>query len=185
MGVCGSAVVTDNARGVLPSSEPVPWFALRVRSNHEFSVRSALQLQGIREFLPTYRERVRWSDRFKLIERPLFPGYLLTQLDPTIEASRPVLAIAGVVHLLPSNLTLCPVPNAEVELIRQLVDSGLPLRPAAFALGNRVTVVSGALQGVSGVIARVKGETQFVVSVEMFGRAVSVDLDEESLRSCR
>jgi hypothetical protein len=45
--------------------ENVRWYALRVRSRHELAVAKHLGSRGYESFLPTYKNRVRWSDRFK------------------------------------------------------------------------------------------------------------------------
>jgi transcriptional antiterminator RfaH len=161
------------------------WYALRVRTNREKAVQTALQAHGIREFLPVYTENVRWSDRTKLIERPLLPGYIFTELFDGDANALPVLDIPGVVHLLPSNLAPSAVPADQIELLRRLIGSMLPLRPSAYVVGELVTIQSGALEGTTGVIVRVKDALRLVVSVEMFKRAVSIELDAESVKSCR
>src|SRR5438034_1190376 len=73
------------------------WFALRVRSNFERRVRDSLRTKGIEEFLPTWTEEVRWSDRSKLIERPLIPGYNFARFERGQAAE--VTRIAGIVRL--------------------------------------------------------------------------------------
>src|ERR1700730_16126293 len=59
-----------------------PWFALRVRSRYENIVTAHLSGMGYESFLALYRCRRRWSDRFKEIESPLFPGYVFCRLNP-------------------------------------------------------------------------------------------------------
>ena len=57
------------------------WYALWVMSNAEFVVEDALRAHRIESFLPTWTETVQWSDRKKVIQRPLFPGYLFARCD--------------------------------------------------------------------------------------------------------
>jgi transcriptional antiterminator RfaH len=171
--------VTDEAMRV------PEWFALRVRTNREKAVQTALRAHGIREFLPVYSEDVRWSDRVKRIERPLIPGYIFTEMFDADQNCLPVLDIPGVVHVLPSNLLPSAVPIEQIELLRKLLGSMLPLRPSAYVVGELVTVTTGALEGTTGVIVRVKDALRLVVSVEMFKRAVSIELDSESVKACR
>lgn len=57
-----------------PGEMSYPWFALQVRSRYEKIVSAHLDGRGYEWFLPQYKIRSRWSDRFKEIERPLFPG---------------------------------------------------------------------------------------------------------------
>lgn len=167
---------TDESRGV-------SWYALRVRSNSERAVETTLARDGFRAFAPTYCERRRWSDRFRRVESPLFPGYIFSRL--AAEDWAPVLALAGIIHILPSNVTPLPVADAEVDVIRRICASALPVAPAAFAPGDRVTVRSGPLQGAAGVIVRDQGAAHLVVAIEMLGRAVRVTLDPATLAACQ
>ena len=62
------------------------------------AVASGLALRGLyNEFLPTYRSRRRWSDRFQDVDLPLFSGYVFCQLD--VNHRLPVLVIPGVVRM--------------------------------------------------------------------------------------
>ena len=59
----------------------LPWFAVRVKSNYEKPVSAILRGKGIEEFVPTYPSKRYWSDRIKMVDAPLFPGYLFCRLD--------------------------------------------------------------------------------------------------------
>jgi transcription antitermination factor NusG len=164
-----TAHVTDGAE-VCPE-----WYALRLRSNRERAVRDALRAQSIEEFLPTYTEATRWSDRQKVLERPLFPGYIFARF-PRSDALR-IVRIAGVVRLLPSSLQPGAIDAAQIESVRRVCESRLPLLPCPYVAGDTVTVDSGALAGLTGVIQRTRGTARIVVRVEILHRAVSVEID--------
>jgi hypothetical protein len=53
------------------------WFAFRVRPRHEKQVSISLREKGFVEFLPLYKSKRQWADRTKVVEMPLFPGYIL------------------------------------------------------------------------------------------------------------
>ena len=57
------------------------WYALYTRPRHEKQVLDDLTHRSIDAFLPTYRIRRRWSDRYKVVEEPLFKNYLFVQVD--------------------------------------------------------------------------------------------------------
>ncbi len=93
----------DNSTGEampFPEASKHPWFAIRVKSNHEKAVCTYLAVKGFEVFLPICRTRNRWADRFKLVERPLFGGYVFSRLDRT----RPnaVLSTPGVLQIVGS-----------------------------------------------------------------------------------
>lgn len=159
--------VTDSAVG-----RP-RWFALRVRSNRERQAQRELQLAAIPEFLPTYTVETRWSDRTKRAERPLFPGYLFVYCDQAgLERAirtREVMQIVGVVL------------DSELETVQRLTNSLMNIQPCSFAVGETVTVQNGALAGATGTITRTKGARRLVVSLTLLNRAVSVELDADTV----
>ena len=167
--------MTDDAVGVC--SLLAPWRALRVRSNAERSVQSALLRNSIEQFLPVSSSERLWSDRKRIIERPIFPGYIFARLSDIA----PVLSIAGVCGVLGGNLTPAVVPDSDIENIKLVIASLVPLTPADFVAGDRVTVRNGALKGVSGVVVRHSRGLRLVVNVDMLGRAIAVEIDAAAL----
>lgn len=169
--------MTDGACGV-----PILafWYALRTLSNRERSVLSALGRVGLEGFLPTYSERVKWSDREKTVERVLFPGYVFARLDPFADLPA-ALELSGVVSVLPSNLRPAVISENEIENVRLAISSMLPLKPSAVAIGDKVVVKHGPLRGASGVVVRQADGVKLVINVEMLGRALAVKLDAADL----
>jgi transcription antitermination factor NusG len=157
------------------------WFAIQVlRGNCERRARDQLRLLSIEEFLPLYAVRSRWSDRVKVIEKPLFPGYLFARADGAEGLAR-VLELRPLVQILPSNLAPVAVPDEQVETIAKLCCSELPLLPAEYKRGQTVTIQRGALAGVSGIVSKVRNRFRLTVNVDIFQRAVEVELDSEAV----
>jgi transcription antitermination factor NusG len=151
------------------------WYAVRTRSQQERKVQAALIAEGIDEFFPIYREEVRWSDRTKVVERPLFPGYLFCRcLGVHVLA---VLQISGVLQILGSNLTPLAIPDSEIASVRPVCASLANASPCAHVVGEAVTIARGPLAGVEGVIKRVKGALRLIVAIELLGRGMSVEID--------
>jgi len=157
------------------------WYALRVRSNFEKVVQSSLRHHGLEEFLPTYWRKSRWSDRVKVIQYPLFPGYVFGHFDA---ANRlPVLQMPGVVHILGNSDGPIAVAEGELNGIRLAVQSGLPVEPwPLLAAGDIVIVKEGALAGLEGVMMRIKDQTRIVVSLTLLQRSVAVELNRDSVK---
>ena len=156
--------------------DPLPWFAVRVRSNYERVTAEHLRSRGYDEFSPHYVSESRWSDRRKRIERPLFPGYVFSRFDPYYRL--PVLTVPGVVGILGFGKGPCPVPDVEVESVRRMVRSGLMVTPWPFLRqGQQVLLERGPLAGLEGIIREVKGKLRVVVSVTILQRSVSAEID--------
>ncbi len=62
------------------NQESLQWFAVHVRSNHEARVVSRLTDAGIEAFLPVVERLRKWADRKKLVDFPLFPGYIFVHI---------------------------------------------------------------------------------------------------------
>jgi transcription antitermination factor NusG len=153
------------------------WYALRVRSRHENLVASHLQARGFESLLPLYKCRRRWSDRFKEMQLPLFPGYvfcLFNQLNRL-----PILTIPGIVHVVGVGRTPLPIDETEMAAILTAVQSGVPSRPWPFLqVGNKVRVEYGPLSGVEGILLGFRGHHRLVLSVTLLQRSVAVQVDE-------
>jgi transcription antitermination factor NusG len=158
--------------------DPSPlWYAVRTRANFSKKVQEILNAAEIDNYLPVYREEVRWSDRTKVVERALFPGYLFTRLvDPL-----PLLQIFGVVQILGSNLKPTPIPDEQIAAVRQVCESLKKVSPCPYVAGENVAIHSGPLAGVVGVIVRTHGELRVVVRIEILSRAVSVEIESRDL----
>ncbi len=156
------------------------WFALRLRSNREFQVRDALAARGIEVFLPTWSEDVKWTDRWKTTTRPLFPGYVFARLSRSIDFYAALL-IRGVVQFLPSSHNPWPIDEREINAVLGVVAAQARAAPCEYQAGERVTIASGPLAGVQGVVVRTRGATHVVLTVEMLRRSIRVELDADTL----
>ena len=157
------------------------WYALRVRSRHENTVASHLRARGYESFLPLYKSRRRWSDRFKEIELPLFPGYVFCQFN--LLDRLPILTVPGSVHLVGVGRTPVAIDEAEIAAIQAAVKSGLPRQPWPFLqIGHRVRIEHGPLCGVEGVLLGYRGHQRIVLSVTLLQRSVAVQVDEAWIR---
>ena len=153
-----------------------PWYALRVRSLYENTVATHLQGRGYESLLPLYKCRRRWSDRFKEIELPLFPGYVFCQFN--ILNRLPILSIPGVVHVVGVGKTPFPIDDTEIAAIQAAVKSGLPSQPwPSLQVGHRVRIEYGPLCGLEGILLDFKGRQRLVISVTLLQRSVAVQID--------
>lgn len=153
-----------------------PWFAIRVRSNFERRVCTALKGTGYETFLPTYRERRSWSDRIKEVQVPLFPGYTFCRFDP--ERRLPILQVPGVVNIVSFGNRPEPVAEDEISAVRTMVETKLAVRPWPFLhVGQRVRIRKGPLAGAEGFLVEFKNSFRLVVSITILNRSVAAELD--------
>jgi transcription antitermination factor NusG len=154
-----------------------PWYALQVRSRYENLVAVHLSAKGYECFLPLYKCRRRWSDRFKQIESPLFPGYVFCRLN---RADRlPVLTTPGVFLIVGPGKDPEPIDETEITAIQSAVKSGLPSQPWPFLqIGQRVRIEEGPLCGLEGILLEFRGRHRLVMSVTILKRSIAVQIED-------
>jgi transcription antitermination factor NusG len=158
------------------------WFALWTRSRHEKLVRDQLQQKHVEVFLPTITKWSRWKDRKKQVEWPLFPGYCFARFDAVDRW--PILKCEGVVTIVGTEGYPSPIPPVEIDSIRQLIDSELAFDPCPLIKeGMMVEVKAGPLKGVVGRLVRKGSHARLVLSVDLIGQAVSVEVDAADVKA--
>jgi transcription antitermination factor NusG len=163
------------------SAEALPWFAIHVRSNFEHMVSSQLEAKGFTVFLPQYRARRRWADRVKILDRPLFPGYLFCRLD--CASPLPVLTTPGVASIVGAGKTPIPVDPGEIAAVQAVIASGVAAQPYPFLkAGQSIYLERGPLAGLEGIIVSLPNEYRLVVSVSLLQRSLSVEVDRDWIR---
>jgi transcription antitermination factor NusG len=157
------------------------WYALHVKPRFEKLVTTQLEEKGYETLLPAYESRRKWSDRVKTLSLPLFPGYTFCRFN--MNARLPIVVTPGVTAILGVGRNPMPVDDSEIEAIRRVMISGAQAEPWAFInVGTRVRVESGALEGLEGIVLRVKDRERLIVSVTLLMRSVAVEIDRNSLQ---
>ena len=158
------------------------WYAIWTRSRHEKIVRDQLEKKSeVDVFLPTIGKWSRWKDRKKKIDWPLFPGYCFARFNPLERL--PILKCTGVVNIVSYQGEPAAIPEHEIDGIRQLVESELAFDPCPMIReGMMVEVTHGPLKGVVGRLVRKNEKARLVLSVDLIGQAVSVEVDAADVR---
>ena len=105
----------------------LPWFAVRVKSQCEKMVSDSLRYKGYEEFLPLYWSRRNWSDRVKVLQLPLFAGYLFARFD--LADRNAILTTPGVSLIVGQGRMPLSVEPTEIENIRQAMSCGQTVQP--------------------------------------------------------
>ena len=158
------------------------WFAVWTRSRHEQVVREQLDRKRVEAFLPTITRWSHWKDRKKKIDWPLFPGYCFAKFDP--EDAMSILKCTGVVNIVSFEGKPAAIPEIELDSIRLLVSSELQFDPCPMIHeGMMVEVTHGPLKGVVGrLIRKDSPKARLVLTVDLIGQAVSVEVDASDVK---
>lgn len=165
---------------MLEGSQEPQWYAAYTRANHERSVATQLAQRAISHYLPVYESVRRWKDRKKLLELPLFPGYVFVHVPPR-ERLR-VVQVHGLVRLVGFGGQPIALPEGEVAAIRACLKQKCRIEPHPFLrTGQRVRIVRGALEGTEGILVRKKGMFRLILSVGLILRSVAVEVDSSDV----
>jgi transcription antitermination factor NusG len=158
------------------------WYAIKTRSRHERLVERHLSRQGFEMTLPLIRRVSQWTDRKKLIESPIFSCYCFARLSYPADRLR-VLQTPGVLAIVGSAGRAEPIPDAEIESVIRLGNSGMARESEPFASipGARVRIIRGPLAGAVGYTVRAGSRYRVLVGIQLIQRAVSVDIDVADL----
>lgn len=153
------------------------WFAIQVKPRHEKAVAAALRARHFEEFLPLRKVRVRWSDRYKVVEMPLLAGYTFCRFDP--EAKLHILRTPGVRKIVGRGATPVAVEEREIQALQTLIEAGLPAAPCAYLrTGQAICLERGPLSGLRGLLLQTKGRRRLVVSITLLQRSVAVEVEQ-------
>ena len=175
------------------------WYAVQTTSGHENKVHRLLQrkidtdpaeaeTRAIRQALVPTQEVVEIKNGKKVtVERKIFPGYVLVEMVPSQDTLHEVSAVQGVIKFVGKDREPMPLRDDEVKRLLGIVDES-DSRPAKeeipFLVGQAVQITEGPFAEFSGSVEEVlmdKGKVR--VSVSLFGRPTSVELDYLQLRA--
>ena len=174
------------------------WYAIQTTAGHENKVRGLLAQRIaqdtrpederlIRQALVPVQEMVEIKNGKKVtVERKLYPGYVLVEMAMSQEALHVVNSIQGVIKFVGSGRLPQPLRQDEVNRllgIAEAVPESEPREEIPFMVGQAVEITEGPFSDFSGVVEEVlpdKGKVK--VSVSLFGRPTTVELDYLQLR---
>lgn len=163
----------------------IHWYAVYVKSRHDFMVLERLKKRGMEVFLPAVERLSKWKDRKKVISFPLFPGYLFVHIKKNPEEKLSVLKTPGVVMFLgttPGEPE--PIPDDQIISLKRLIDNKEFLDPYPYLKeGQRVRIRRGPLAGVEGVLVKKAKQHLLVLSVDILRQGVSLKIDASEVES--
>ena len=159
-----------------PDAQPDSWFVIWTESRAEKKVEARIAALGLSPWLPMVMERRRWSDRWKEVVCPLFPGYLFARAR-AVEWHK-VLRTPGVLTVVKREGRPALLADAFVAGLRDAIERNAAVpEPVSHALGydagDEVIVQDGPLKGARGTVRERRGGRQLVIWVSDIGRGVA------------
>lgn len=160
------------------------WFALYTRTRFEQKIGDELLKMGYESYVPTQKTLKQWSDRKKWVEEPLFKSYCFVRLIP--ELYREPLKIPGVIRYVWLDGKPSPVRNSEIEILRLLCSSEMPLEAVGLSLerGQKVCISEGSLKGLSGEYLKNSGQNKILIRIDSISHGLLVSVPLNFIVAC-
>jgi len=158
------------------------WYALYTRPRAEKQVYQRLTEEGIECYLPLQKTMRKWSDRKKLVEKPLLSSYVFVKTKS--KKFPQVYKINGVVKFVSFEGQPVSIPQNQIDNLRLLIDSEAEIEVSSekFAQGDLVEVVSGALVGLKGELIKIGTRNRFVVRIDKLDQNLILKIPKAFLR---
>ena len=158
------------------------WYAIYTRPRSEKQVHQRLTESGVETYLPMQKTIRQWSDRKKIVEKPLLSSYLFVKTSP--KQFPLVYNTYGVVKFVSFEGQPVPIPQKQIDNLRLLIDSNAEIEVSSenFAKGDNVEVVSGALVGLTGELIKIGTRNRFVVRIDRLDQNLILKIPRAFLR---
>jgi transcription antitermination factor NusG len=156
------------------ASPTAKWYAIKVRTRAELAISNVLQTRGLSPYCPMQKERRRYSDRMKMIDTAVFPGYIFCKFEA--ERKLAVISARGVEYIVSVAGTPVAISEDEMNNVRRAVEAGA-IATSYFRDGQRVRVTRGPLSGVEGIVSGDADGERLIVSIEFLSRSVTLNID--------
>lgn len=163
------------------------WYAIHTYSGHEEKV-----AEGIRQrinsvqmadkifdvIVPKEKQIEIKNGKRKVIDKKIFQGYVLVEMNLTDESWFVVRNTPGVTGFVGTSTTPTPVSDKEIAKIRKRMGVEEPTHHIDFDINEVVSIIDGPFKGFEGMISEIDAQKgKLKVMVSMFGRETPVELD--------
>ena len=158
------------------------WYAVYTRPRAEKQVYQRLIEQDIETFLPLQKTYRKWSDRKKLVEKPLLSSYIFVKVK---RKNFPlVYKVNGVVKFVTFEGAPASIPQKQIDNLRLLInsDAEIEISSEKFATGDSVEVVSGSLIGLTGELIKIGSHNRVVVRIDRLDQNLILKIPKAFLR---
>jgi transcriptional antiterminator NusG len=174
------------------------WYAVQTTAGHENKVRTLVNQRIADDPRPAEEKLVRQAlvptqeaieikaGKKQLVERKLYPGYVLIETTMSQEAQHLVNSVQGVIKCVGTGRMPQALRPEEVNRLLGVTEESaesVPKEEIPFLIGQAVEITEGPFSDFSGTVEEIladKGKVK--VSVSLFGRPTTVELDYLQLR---
>ena len=172
---------------VKAETEERAWYIIHCYSGYEHKVKHNLEQRiesmGMQDYIfqvvvPTVEEIEIKDGKRRTVERCLYPGYIMVQVQLTDDSWYVVRNTPGVTGFVGMGNTPTPLRSEAVQGILRRMEAAAPQVRATFKPGQKVRIIEGPFADFIGTVDDIDEErTKVRVLVSFFGRETPVELD--------
>ncbi|RME69494.1 MAG: transcription termination/antitermination protein NusG [Chloroflexi bacterium] len=170
-----------------PRPEGAQWYVIHSYSGYENKVKKNLEHRiesmGMQDkifqiVVPTEEEIELKDGQRRVVERRVFPGYILVEMILDDDSWYVVRNTPGVTGFVGSGNNPTPLRQEEVDKILKRMDAEAPKVKISFKVGQKVRIVEGPFEDFTGTVDEIDlDRTRVRVLVNFFGRETPIELD--------
>lgn len=96
------------------------WYAVYTKPRWEKKVHSLLEQKGLESYCPLNKVRRKWSDRYKIVEEPLFKSYVFVRITESQKMS--IRLVSGIVNFVYWLGKPAVIKNEDIEKILRFLN---------------------------------------------------------------
>jgi transcription antitermination factor NusG len=160
--------------------DPKSWYAVYTKPRWEKKIDSLFAGQGITSYCPLNKVRRKWSDRFKVIEEPLFKSYVFVRISGN-EMSK-VRQVPGVLNFVYWNGKPALIKDQEIDQIMRFLNDyqEVELIPLVIKPQSKVMITKGIMMNKEAEVVQVRSKIVEVV-IECLGYKLTAQIDRSNI----
>jgi len=177
----------ENVKPLVEKGED-EWFLFYTAPRAEKKVEERLKLRAFESFLPIHKVKRKWSDRVKIVEEPLYRGYIFVRCKK-VEIYDLIKTIFGLISVVVHDKEPAFIKNKDIELIRQFLSKAegeqihsenIESKAELIDVDDTVRVISGTMSGYKGVVMSIT-KSRVVLVVDSIGKKFELHIDNVEL----
>jgi len=161
------------------------WYAVYTKPRAEKLVYKRLVDSGIETFLPLQKTMRQWSDRRKMVEKPLLSSYIFVKTQPKFFPV--VYKTVGVVRLITFEGKAVAIPEYQINNLRLIINSDAEVEVTTEKLdkGDIVEVTTGSLKGLIGELIKINSRKRVVIRLDKIDQNIVLTIPAAFLKKVR
>ncbi|MEQ1554210.1 MAG: UpxY family transcription antiterminator [Ferruginibacter sp.] len=159
------------------------WYVVYTKPRWEKKIAAALEKKEIEHYCPLNKIEKQWSDRKKIIEVPLFKGYVF--VCPETKNKWDLKMVDGILNYVYWLGKPAVVKNSEIDNIRKFLNEfdEVEVNNLDAGINENVEVKKGVLMNYKGIIVEIFGN-KAKVKLESMGIAITAIIERSNLEKC-